>query len=137
MKRRVKVSIIISLVATVIGLCLVGAIWAVSAFLDNQYARLHDGCFPHAPNHVIVIEDNEVNPHNTIGYRCDTLMVTNLDNVKREIAFGLHDNHIRYDGVDEQALSKGQTFTITLIQTGKFLLHDHLDEKILANFQVL
>ena len=136
MKRRVKISIIISLVAIGIALCLVGVIWAVSAFLDNQYARLHDGCFQHAPNHVIVVKDNKASPHNTIGYRCDTLVITNLDNVKREIAFGLHDNHVRYDGVDEQALSKGQTFTVTLIQTGNFLLHDHLDENVSATFQV-
>jgi hypothetical protein len=136
MKQRVKISIIISLVAIGIVLCTYGLVWAVSGFLDKQYARLHDGCLPHTPNHVIVVKDNKASPPNTIGNRCDTLMITNLDDISRKIAFGLHDNHVRYDGVDEQALSKGQTLTITLIQTGYFSLHDHLDEKAFATFQV-
>lgn len=136
MKRRVKSSIGITLIVLVLAVGTYFVIGAVSVFLNHQYASLHDGCYPDKTNHSIVIKDNMATPANVVAYRCDRLTVTNLDDSRHVVAFGLHEIHVPYDSISEQVLTKGQSFTITLIQTGTFKLHDHLRAELQATFQV-
>lgn len=136
MNRRVTVSIITLIVIVFTAIGAYGAVWAVSAFLDRQYASLHGGCYPSKINHTIVLKDNQATPSSTVGKRCETLTVINTDNQSRTMAFGLHANHVFYDGITEQVLEKGQSFIITLIQIGNFKIHDHEHEEVKATFQV-
>ena len=110
--------------------------WGLTKYLDNQYASLHDGCQPTQIVHEITIKNNKAEPEHVSANRCEVLKVTNLDTAGRLMAFGVHDKHMSYDGISEKALSKGQSFTVTLIQTGNFLVHDHDDEEVGSTFEV-
>jgi hypothetical protein len=136
MKRRAKI-IIITVLAAIFAIAVsFGAVWAISSYLNHQYASLHDGCYPNQTNHTIVVKDDKAIPSATEGKRCDTLTVTNLDDESREMAFGLHEKHTPYDGVTEKVLAKGESFTVTLVQTGNFKVHDHEHDEVQATFEV-
>jgi hypothetical protein len=91
----------------------------------------------HGHSYSVMVMDNKVKPANTIrGKLCDTITITNMDDVAREIAFGPHDNHVPYDGVAEKVLNKDQAFTITLDQIGNFHWHDHLHDEVEGYFSV-
>ncbi|HEY8992407.1 MAG TPA: hypothetical protein VIM37_00995 [Candidatus Microsaccharimonas sp.] len=136
MNKKKKMILVIGLVGVVIIGLTFGGLWAVSAYLDQQYASLHDGCYPNKPNHTIVVKDDKATPSTEVANRCDTLTVTNLDDESREMAFGVHDKHTAYDGITEEILTKGQSFTVTLVQTGSFKVHDHEHDEVQAVFQV-
>jgi hypothetical protein len=136
MSQKKKKTLIIVVVGIVVLGLAGGGLWAVSAYLDQQYASLHDGCYPNRPNHTIVVQDDKAIPSTEVANRCDTLTVTNLDDESREMAFGVHEKHTAYDGITEQVLEKGQSFTVTLVQTGTFKVHDHEHDEVQAVFQV-
>ena len=136
MTRRTKITLIIILATICATLASFGAVWAVSSYLDHQYASLHDGCYPNQPNHTIVVKDDRADPVRLEMNRCDTLTVTNLDDVSREMAFGVHEKHLAYDGITEKVLNKGESFTVTLVQTGDFKVHDHEHDEVGATFLV-
>ncbi len=89
-----------------------------------------------AESHNIMIMNGKAEPGNIAGKLCDSLTITNMDTMAREVSFGPHDQHVPYDGVAERVLNAGQSFTITLNQTGSFHLHDHLHEEVQAYFTV-
>lgn len=97
-----------------------------------------DGCKPGTKivAYHVTIQSGKAAPVNIAGHRCDTLTITNEDEVAREIAFGPHENHIPYDGVAERVLNKGQSLTVTLNQTGSFHWHDHLHDEVEGFFTV-
>ncbi len=86
--------------------------------------------------HEFVIANNIVSPARLTATRCDTLTVTNRDKVERIIAFGNHDHHVAYDGIEEQKLAKGQSLTVTLDRVGSFHFHDHLHDEVEGYFTV-
>jgi hypothetical protein len=136
MKRHTK-ALILSLVALCIAIAIaVGAVFVVRAYSDKQYASLHEGCHQNQTNHLITIKNDKANPATFQAQRCETLTITNLDDVNREMAFGLHDDHVAYDGVLEKFLQKGESFTVNLIQTGSFRVHDHENDDVEATFVV-
>jgi len=110
--------------------------WAVMSYLDRQYVSLHDGCAPRKPNHTITVKNNDAVVSSDVILRCDTLSVINLDDTSRMMAFGVHDNHTSYDGVTEKVLNKGESFTVTLVQAGEFIVHDHDNDTVQAKFHV-
>jgi hypothetical protein len=107
-----------------------------SAYHDQRYAKSHQGCLPGQINHKVTIENDIVSPLHTTATKCDTLTITNLDTTRRDIAFGVHDKHIAYDGISEQALIKDQSLTVTLVQTGDFIFHDHMHDEVRGTFSV-
>ena len=129
-------------IITTLGILIAGvgiayvSIWGLTKYLDNQYASLHAGCRPNQAVHEIVIKNNIAAPDHVSANRCEVLKITNLDTAGRLMAFGVHDHHTAYDGISEKALSKGQSFTVTLIQKGNFLVHDHDDEEVGSTFEV-
>ena len=86
--------------------------------------------------HTAVIRDGKIYPNNIQAKMCDTLTVINNDAVTRLMAFGKHEKHSRYDGISEKRLSPGQSLTVSLGQTGAYLVHDHYDEYVSATFTV-
>ena len=134
-RRRKTISIIIlaAIVAVAAGY---GATVATSAYLDSQYESLHQGCSSSEVNHEIVIKDGVMTPNNTNAKACETLTIKNLDSKDRLIAFGVHDKHTAYDGVEERELRAGESFTVTLIQKGNFKVHDHMQDETASTFQV-
>jgi len=92
--------------------------------------------FKQATTYTIAIYDGVASPASVSAQQCDILTITNQDPTPRLIAFGPHDSHIIYDGVTEKELTLNQSLTITLVQTGSFLVHDHAHEVVKANFVV-
>jgi plastocyanin len=117
----------------------VGVILAMIMFVGPLFEKdkaaattcAHTGA-PHSAN----IQNNKILPEHTYAKKCDTLTITNKDTVSRLMAFGQHENHIVYDGISEQGLAAGQSFTVTLDQTGTYLFHDHHDDAVSAEFTV-
>jgi hypothetical protein len=86
--------------------------------------------------HVVTIRNNAVIPEHTSAKLCDRLIIKNLDKNSRLIAFGLHEEHVPYDGVSERLLGQNESFTVTLSQTGDFRFHDHLQDEVQGTFTV-
>jgi len=112
------------------------AIWVThtqSAELGNERARCNKSV--HAIRRV-VIQNGQVIPAHTEADKCDSLTIVNLDGQDRLMAFGRHDAHISYDGISEKNLGQGQSLSVTLIRTGDYLFHDHLDDNVRGDFSV-
>lgn len=107
-----------------------------AAYFNSQYANAHFGCRPGTPSHVVSIQGDSVLPAHTAAAKCDTMTITNLDDTRRLMAFGHHDDHVPYDGIKERYLTKDQSITVTLDQTGEFLFHDHLHDEVQGTFTV-
>jgi len=84
----------------------------------------------------VVIRDSVQSATVIHANRCDKISFTNQDKVAREIGFGNHDDHVPYDGIAERVLNKGDSFVITLNQTGTFHWHDHLHDELNGTFSV-
>jgi hypothetical protein len=95
-----------------------------------------DTCHNKGADHLVIIKNGAASPTHVTGHLCDSLTVTNTDDVLRFIAFGRHDEHVAYDGVTEKTIEKDQSFTVTLNQTGSFKFHDHMHDEVAATFTV-
>lgn len=86
--------------------------------------------------HEVNIKEGKVTPKTTTGKLCDTLVITNRDSTTRLIAFGNHDHHTYYDGVEERLLKRNESVHITFDQTGHFHFHDHIHDQVEGFFNV-
>jgi hypothetical protein len=86
--------------------------------------------------HKVEIKNSTVTPKITNGKLCDTLLVTNTDNVTRLVAFGDHDHHIPYDGIEDRLLKKDESISVTFDKTGHFHFHDHMHDEVEGFFNV-
>ena len=93
-------------------------------------------CASTGSNHKVVIENDTLSPNDITAARCDTITITNLDSKVREIGFGEHDKHVAYDGITERILGKGEHFSITLQQMGRFFYQDHFQDDVEGYFSV-
>ncbi len=89
-----------------------------------------------AKGYTVTIQENKVSPVHTEARLCGRLTIINRDDRSRLIAFGVHDSHRPYDGVEERVLSKDQQMTVTLNQPGDFKFHDHFDDTVEGTFTV-
>lgn len=87
-------------------------------------------------SHNVMIMNSKPEPDHVTGKLCDSLTITNMDNIAREIAFGPHEDHVPYDGVAEKVLNPGQSLTVTLNQAGNFHFHDHLNDAVQGYFTI-
>lgn len=89
------------------------------------------------PTHYEVKIENDTASNSSLTvHKCDTMTITNKDSKKREIAFGFHDHHMSYDGVEERELTQGEALTVTFVKAGTYHWHDHLHDEIEGNFTV-
>jgi plastocyanin len=114
-----------------------GVYLAVRHFSGNYLAsdsatKVHPvvSCTGQHDSHTVTIKNNNMNPVDVQGALCDTLTITNADDITREMAFGPHEHHVAYDGVTEKTLTKDQSLTVTLDQAGTYLFHDHLHDEL-------
>lgn len=126
----------------IIGLIvLAGAITFFSIKLSGNYLggkkeKTGVECQQVGQEHFVEAKDNKMHPEVINAKLCDKLTITNKDDKLRRIAFGVHEEHIAYNGVIEKILRKDQSFTITLNEPGEFIFHDHLQEETSSNFNV-
>jgi len=112
-----------------------GVYWLSRSYLTSHSSR-STSCELRGTHYQVNITSGGLDASNVIAKRCDTLIITNHDDILRLIAFGPHDQHQAYDGVGERALGRGQSLTITLNQTGSFTFHDHLHDRLIGSFAV-
>jgi len=93
-------------------------------------------CAHTGPTHIVTIRNSKAQPAHTTAKLCDRLTIENEDPRVRLMAFGIHDKHQPYDGMEERALDKDQSLTVILNQVGTFKFHDHLDDSARGTFTV-
>ncbi|HEV7454481.1 MAG TPA: hypothetical protein VGO07_04435 [Candidatus Saccharimonadales bacterium] len=136
LRNKVKTGLILGAAVLVTVSTVLGSVYLAN-HLDQKAAGHSQTCAPGTGvNHRVVIQNDTVTPSNTQASLCDTLTITDLDGKKRLIAFGPHDDHVAYDGVQEKELSKGQSLTVTLVQAGSFRFHDHTQDEVQGTFSV-
>jgi len=108
----------------------------VGPLLTKPGTSSNETCKHIGTEHTATIKDNKITPEHIQAKKCDSLVIVNDDTVTRLMAFGQHENHIVYSGHSEERLAQGQSFTVTLTQTGNYLFHDHYDESVNATFTV-
>jgi plastocyanin len=123
----------------VVGVVLVG----LGGFLVSENLRAGAetrqdiySCVPEKTRHTVTIEHDKLSDTNIQAHRCDILTIVNRDDVTREIGFGAHDKHVAYNGIAEQLLGKGESFSVTLNKTGTYHFHDHFHDELAATFTV-
>lgn len=108
--------------------------------VGTTIARAHTNGDPVCPKigqtHIVTIEHGHASPEDTYGMLCDKLTIINKDKIPREMAFGLHEKHIPYDGVVERELQPGMSLTVTMVQAGLFHFHDHSHDDSAGFFTV-
>jgi hypothetical protein len=87
--------------------------------------------------HQVTISQAKLSQAHTTAQLCDRLEITNQDSKSRLVAFGKHEHHVTYDGVEERLLKQGEHLTITLDQVGDFTFHDHFQDEVQGFFTVL
>lgn len=130
-----KIGLYVIAVAVVSIATIFGAIW-VSHIESDKAASAYPKCTGKHIVHQVIIKNDKVVPEHTDAKRCDTLTITNTDDVPRIIAFGPHEHHVAYDGVTERYETQNGRFTVTLVQPGTFRFHDHENDAVQGTFTV-
>jgi hypothetical protein len=117
----------------------IGAYLFANHYLTAQEAEANAkfaSCTKRGASHVITIKGDVAAPDQVTAPLCDTLTITNADDVIRLIAFGPHENHQSYDGITEQAISQNGSVKVLLNQAGTFHWHDHIHDEVQGDFMV-
>lgn len=114
----------------VASLALIGVAYGV-----NQKTK-PTNCTTEGSVHTVIIQNDRMIPNHVGGKLCDSLKIVDRDNVTREVAFGRHNHHTAYDGVEEKVLHKGQSLTVLMDERGPFLFHDHFHDEVAGSFTV-
>lgn len=126
--------------ATLLLMLAIGAVIMASQYaakqLDKTTTTVEHCANVISTNYVITIQDDKATPSHIAARQCDKLTVVNRDDTDREMAFGVHAAHTPYDGISEQSLTKDQSFTVNLLQSGNFRVHDHEHDEVQATFTV-
>lgn len=111
-------------------------VFGVATIVRQGSGTANTPCVSTGTTHTVSIKGDKVTPAETEAIRCDTLVITNQDTATRIIAFGEHNKHVAYDGIEEKKLVKGDSVTVTLDRTGRFHFHDHLQDEVEGYFTV-
>ena len=128
----------------VISFCLLAALLtaAVVYGANQAYSKLATKapklatCAKKGTDYKVTIKNGSITPAHIDGKLCDTMTVTNTDDVLRYMAFGRHDEHQAYDGITEKTLEKAQRFTVTLDEGGNYKFHDHLHDEVTGTLTI-
>lgn len=129
------------LVLLIIGLVVIvgGVVWLTTwttSGLLASHKNATDFCAGYLKTYTMTIKDDAVTPAHIQASRCDRLTIVNRDDKRRQIAFGVHDRHVAYDGVLQRLLRKNESFTVNLAQPGDYHFHDHFQDEVEGTFTV-
>ena len=141
--KHLRLAAIIVAMIVVGGVVFFGTQYVADNYLDGrgsqataEHSHETQTCKKTGQSHSVVIQGDTMIPQHTYAVLCDTLTVTNQDDIERDLAFGVHDHHQAYDGQTENMLKKGQSITVVLNQAGTFKFHDHLHDEVQGTFTV-
>ena len=124
------IALIIALIIFVVG----GAL--AIALIGGQTAANACKSASKPTHYTVTIQGGKVSNNALTAQKCDTLTITNEDSAIREVAFGPHDHHVAYDGIEERIIHQNESVTVTLIKAGTFHWHDHIHDEVEGNFTV-
>jgi hypothetical protein len=82
----------------------------------------------------LVMDDKTISPQKTHLTVCDTIVIMNKSSQFRQPALGTHPHHLEYPGYEAEVLiGPNETFSVKIVHTGQFLVHDHIDPSIQGN----
>lgn len=87
-------------------------------------------------NHKVELKNNTVTPRHVDARLCDTITIMNLDDVTRDIEFGVHDSHKTYAGEHGTDIRPRRNMVITLTELGTHRFHDHNQDEVSGDFTV-
>jgi hypothetical protein len=77
------------------------------------------------------MNDKTISPKKSRVSVCDTVVIANTGSEYRQPALGTHPHHLEYPGYEAEVLiGTGENFSVTIVHTGRFLIHDHVDPSI-------
>lgn len=113
-----------------------GVFMVSNKYLSRENKETEQVCTTPPTDYRVIVQDGKAVPEDTQAKLCDTLTLINRDNRIRLMAFGIHEDHVVYDGIEEKVLKEGESFTVTLVQAGSFKFHDHVDDQAQGTFTV-
>lgn len=117
-----KKPIIVTISAVFAGAIIIASVVALAMSGSKTTAS---ACQQKGATRTVTINKGIVSPASTEAKLCDDVTIINIDPETRKIGFGEHNKHKTYSGVSEKILRKGQSFTITVTETGTIGFHDH------------
>jgi len=87
-------------------------------------------------NHKVSFKDGRIDPLVTVATQCDTLTFSENSGTEVDLAFGTHDDHSVYAGLQGIDLRKNRTKTITLSEIGTYQFHDNKRPEAVGTFAV-
>jgi hypothetical protein len=109
-------------------LATVGAVLvpAVLSSPDTTASTDTAACARLGTTHRLVVNNDSFSEPRLAVQHCDTVIITNQDDLTYELNFGQHDRHIFYPGFTSRPLLPGKSTTIHALRVGTFHIHDHL-----------
>jgi plastocyanin len=130
----------IAILGVVTILCIGAVATGVFALANNSLGKPKEQakatCQGDHNEYTVTVQNDKLSLNDIHAKLCDKLTIVNADDTLRLMAFGVHDHHQAYDGIEEKALKKDAQLSVTLDQTGTFTFHDHLHDGVEGTFTV-
>lgn len=120
-----RTQLILSINGIVILLSL-GAIGYALASHRPADAGSATACTKPGQGYYLTVDHDKLSEDQLTVRRCDTITITNTDDLTYWFNFGPHSHHIQYPGFEPTLQHGHSSVTITAVQTGSYLVHDHL-----------
>jgi hypothetical protein len=133
---RTRIAILGAVTLLCIGLIATGVFALANSSLGKPKEQTKVSCSGSHNEYTVTVQDAKLSITDIHAKLCDKLTIVNADDTLRLMAFGIHDHHQAYDGIEEKALKKGDQLSITLDQAGTFTFHDHLHDEVEGTFTV-
>jgi hypothetical protein len=133
-KTRVAIFGVVTLLA--MGAVVFGVSMIANGALGQHKEAAKTTCNGDHSEYIVTIQDAKLSIDDIHAKLCDKLTIINADNTLRLMAFGVHDHHQPYDGIEEKLLKQNDQLSVTLQQTGTFTFHDHLHDEVQGTFTV-
>lgn len=105
-------------------------------FHNMTHAQTLSRCATNGRTVQLSVGDNTMSPTHISASRCDVLELVNNGNKTHLMAIGEHEHHSHYGSFEEGLLNPGQTISVSLALTGKYTLHDHLNDDLRTNIDI-
>ena len=123
-KHRLSIRLIdISVGVVACGLILFG-IWHLTHSASS--ANL---CSKVGAKHTVIYKNDNFLPETLNIHRCDVVSIVNSSQEYVEPIFGTHEHHVTYAGYQHQAIGPNEYIDIDAVQSGSFVVHDHIKDK--------
>jgi hypothetical protein len=113
---------------------------ALTLVIASIYGSTKDtkstNCEPRGKEHSLTLHADDFSKNKLTMQKCDSVKITNYDNLDYRLAFGVHDRHVTYPGFQEQILRPTKSLRFEAVKAGTYLMHDHLRDQATIQFTI-